>query len=97
LFFSLSHFFRVEGVEGHLICPGLILIGLGGIFAFVELTLGSRKGNSHRRNNLENEEVCSGEPEADGSMLWMSWVALLVFGLIAFIIISFLMWLPGPI
>ncbi len=83
------------------VCFGLILVGLGGILAIGELA-GlplSRKAHS---DDSENEAVDSGKPETEKTKLsWGSWVALGVFGLIAclivFFIISFLMWLPGPI
>ena len=82
-------------------CMGLTLVGLGGIFAIVELTRATLNRKSHS-DDSENEAVDSDKPEAEKTKLsWGSWVALGVFGLIAclivFFIISFLMWLPGPI
>lgn len=82
-------------------CMGLTLVGLGGIFAIVELTRAALNRKSHS-DDPENEAVDSGKPEAEKAKLsWGSWVALGVFGLIAclivFFIISFLMWIPGPI
>jgi uncharacterized ion transporter superfamily protein YfcC len=85
-------------------CIGLTLVGLGGIFAIVELTRAALNRKSHS-DNPENEAVDSGKPEAEKAektkLSWGSWVALVIFGLIAclivFSIISFLMWLPGPI
>ncbi|MDE0990805.1 MAG: hypothetical protein OSA83_16445 [Pseudomonadales bacterium] len=88
-------------------CMGLTLVGLGGIFAIVEITGAAQNRKSHS-NDPENEAVDSGKPEAGkaekpklswGS--WGSWVALGVFGLIAclivFFIIWFFKWIPGPI
>ena len=67
--------------------PGLILVGLGGIFAIGELAGAALSRKSH-----------SDKPEAEKARSsWGSWVALLIFGLIAYIIWSFLNWLPGPI
>ena len=85
-------------------CMGLTLVGLGGIFAIVELTRAALNRKSHS-DDPENEAVDSGKPEAEKAekpkLSWGSWVALGVFGLIAclivFFIISFLMWIPGPI
>ncbi len=82
-------------------CMGLTLVGLGGVFAIVELTGAALNRKSHS-DDPENEAVDSGKPEAKKTKLsWGSWVALGVFGLISclivFLIISFLMWLPGPI
>jgi hypothetical protein len=85
-------------------CMGLTLVGLGGVFAIVELTRAALNRKSHS-NDPENEAVDSGKPEAGKAekpkLSWGSWVALGVFGLIAclivFFIISFLMWIPGPI
>jgi len=82
-------------------CMGLTLVGLGGIFAIVELTGAALNRETHS-DDPENEAVDSGKPEAQKTKLsWGSWVALGVFGLIAFLIvfliISFLMWVPGPI
>ena len=85
-------------------CMGLTLVGLGGIFAIVEITGAAQNRKSHS-NDPENEAVDSGKPEAEKAektkLSWGSWVALGVFGLIAclivFFIISFLMWIPGPI
>ena len=67
--------------------PGLILVGLGGIVAIGELAGAALSRKSH-----------SDKPEAEKARSsWGSWVALLIFGLIAYIIWSFLNWLPGPI
>ena len=85
-------------------CMGLTLVGLGGIFAIVELTRAALNRKSHS-DDPENEAVDSGKPEAEKvektKLSWGSWVALGVFGLIAclivFFIIWFLMWIPGPI
>ena len=81
-------------------CMGLTLVGLGGIFAIVELTRAALNRKSHS-DDPENEAVDSGKPEAEKAektkLSWGSWVALGVFGLIVFFIISFLMWIPGPI
>ena len=66
---------------------GLLLIGLGGIFAIGELARAALSRKSH-----------SDKPEAEKARSsWGSWVALLIFGLIAYRIWSFLNWLPGPI
>ena len=67
--------------------PGLMFIGLGGIFAIGELASEALSRKSH-----------SDKPEAEKARSsWGSWVALLIFGYIAYIIWSFLNWLPGPI
>jgi len=77
----------VYPVGGDLICLGLTLIGLGGIFAIGELAGAALSRKSH-----------SDKPEAEKARSsWGSWVALLIFGYIAYIIWSFLNWLPGPI
>ena len=86
------------------VCFGLILVGLGGVLAIGELAGLPLSRKSHS-DDPENEAVDSGKPEAEKAektkLSWGSWVALGVFGLIAclivFFIISFLMWLPGPI
>jgi uncharacterized ion transporter superfamily protein YfcC len=85
-------------------CIGLTLVGLGGIFAIVELTRAALNRKSHS-DDPENEAVDSGKPEAEkvkkNKLSWGSWVALVIFVLMAclivYLIISFLMWLPGPI
>ena len=72
---------------GNLMWLGLLLIGLGGIFAIGELAGAALSRKSH-----------SDKPEAEKARSsWGSWVALLIFGLIAYSIWSFLNWLPGPI
>ena len=77
----------VYPVGGDLICLGLTLVGLGGVFAIGELARAALSRKSH-----------SDKPEAEKARSsWGSWVALLIFGLIAYIIWSFLNWLPGPI
>ena len=77
----------VYPVGGDLIFLGLILVGLGGIFAIGELAGAALSRKSH-----------SDKPEAEKARSnWGSWVALLIFGLIVYIIWSFLNWLPGPI
>jgi len=79
------------------VCFGLILVGLGGVLAIGELAGLPLSRKSHS-DDPENEAVDSGKPEAEKTKLsWGSWVALVIFGLIAFFIISFLMWIPGPI
>ena len=85
-------------------CMGLTLVGLGGIFAIVEITGAALNRKSHS-DDPENEAVDSGKPEAGKAekpkLSWGSWVALGVFGLIAclivFFIIWFFKWIPGPI
>ena len=70
-----------------MICPGLILVGLGVIVAIGELAGAALSRKSH-----------SDKPETEKARSsWRSWVALLIFGLIAYIIWSFLNWLPGQI
>ena len=83
------------------VCFGLILVGLGGVLAIGELAGLPLSRKSHS-DDPENEAVDSGKPEAEKTKLsWGSWVALGVFGLIAclivFFIIWFFMWIPGPI
>ena len=68
-------------------CMGLTLVGLGGIFAIVELTRATLNRKSHS-DDLGNEAVDSDKPEAEKTKLsWGSWVALGVFGLIACLIV----------
>ena len=75
----------------------LRLVGLGGIFAFFELTRAPLSRKSHS-DDPENKAVYSDKPEAErASSSWESWIALLILGLLVFIIFLFLMWLPGPI
>ena len=66
--------------------PGLMFIGLGGIFAIGELASEALSRKSH-----------SDKPEAEKARSsWGSWVALLIFGLIAYFLYWFLNAIPNP-
>jgi len=79
------------------VCFGLILVGLGGVLAIGELAGLPLSRKSHS-DDPENEAVDSDKPEAEKDRsTWGSWIALLILGLLVFIIFSFLLWLPGPI
>ena len=66
--------------------PGLMFIGLGGIFAIGELASEALSRKSH-----------SDKPEAEKARSsWGSWVALLIFGLMAYILYWFLNAIPNP-
>ena len=66
--------------------PGLMFIGLGGIFAIGELAGAALSRKSH-----------SDKPEAEKARSsWGSWVALLIFGLIAYFLYWFLNAIPNP-
>ena len=76
----------VYPVGGDLIFLGLILVGLGGIFAIGELAGAALSRKSH-----------SDKPEAEKARSsWGSWVALLIFGLIAYFLYWFLNAIPNP-
>ena len=76
----------VYPVGGDLMYLGLTLIGLGGIFAIGELAGAALSRKSH-----------SDKPEAEKARSsWGAWVALLIFGLIAYFLYWFLNAIPNP-
>jgi hypothetical protein len=103
---GLSEF--ITGGGGFFVA-GLLLIGLGGIWALFELLADTIDGFLNKAYPPSKSSGIktilpvkgtfrSHDPETGKARSrWGTWTALLIFGLIAYIISSFLNWLPGPI
>jgi hypothetical protein len=79
--------FSGTGGGGRFLWLGLLLIGLGGIWALFELLADTIKG-TFRSHDPKTRKARS---------RWGTWAALLIFGPVAVFIWWFLNWLPGPI